>query len=205
MSTLKSINVVHPSGTVNNITNDASGNVAVGNNLAVTGTLTASGTSVYGLVQGTAQASTSGTGIDFTGIPSWVKRITVMFNGVSTNALTNAAIQMQVGSTTLTATGYNSVITVTATSSYTATYTPSFLVTQYQAAGTLVYGSAVLTNISGNTWIMAGQVYMTTNTSAVSSTAVFTGQIALSGVLNRVYIFAATDTFDAGSINILYE
>ena len=32
----------------------------------------------------TAQNTTSGTSIDFTGIPSWVKRITVMFQGVST-------------------------------------------------------------------------------------------------------------------------
>ena len=43
MSTLKSINVIHPSSAVNNIVNDASGNVAVGNNLTVAGTSTISG------------------------------------------------------------------------------------------------------------------------------------------------------------------
>jgi hypothetical protein len=37
MSTIKSINVIHPSSAVNNIVNDASGNVAVGNNLTVAG------------------------------------------------------------------------------------------------------------------------------------------------------------------------
>ena len=73
MSTLKSINVIHPSSAVNNIVNDASGNVAVGNNLTVAGTLAASGTSVYGIVQGTVQASTSGTTIDFTSIPSFFR------------------------------------------------------------------------------------------------------------------------------------
>ena len=41
-------------------------------------------TGVGVLTSGTAQASTSGTSIDFTSIPSWVKRITVMFDGVST-------------------------------------------------------------------------------------------------------------------------
>ena len=35
------------------------------------------------ITSGTSQASTSGTAILFTGIPSWVKRVTVMFNGVS--------------------------------------------------------------------------------------------------------------------------
>jgi hypothetical protein len=247
MSTLKSINVIHPSSAVNNIVNDASGNVAVGGALTVGGVaavavapgtsgnvLTSNGTawtstaptsggapsaigqipfstngSTYTatqkITQGTAQASTSGTGIDFTGIPSWVKRVTVMFSGVSTTSSGGSAIQIQIGPSTLATSGYSSICTVSAASSVTGVNTTSFLVTQLQAAGTLIYGSAVLTNISGNTWIMAGQVYMTTNSSSVAATSAFTGQVALSGVLSRVYIFASGDTFDAGSINILYE
>jgi hypothetical protein len=39
MSLLKTISIVHPSGSTNNITNDSSGNVTVGNNLTVTGGL----------------------------------------------------------------------------------------------------------------------------------------------------------------------
>jgi len=46
------------------------------------------------IVSGTAVASTSGTSIDFTSIPSWVKRITVMFNGVSTNGSSNLLVQL---------------------------------------------------------------------------------------------------------------
>jgi hypothetical protein len=38
MSTLKTINIIHPSGSTNNIVSDASGNVTVGNNITVTGT-----------------------------------------------------------------------------------------------------------------------------------------------------------------------
>ena len=53
----------------------------------------------------TAQNSTSGTSIDFTGIPSWVKKITVMFNGVSTNGASNLRIQL--GSTTMQTSGYS--------------------------------------------------------------------------------------------------
>ena len=47
------------------------------------------------IVSGTSVASTSGTSIDFTSIPSWVKRITVMFDGVSTNGTSN--LQVQIG------------------------------------------------------------------------------------------------------------
>lgn len=56
------------------------------------------------LTQGTSQASTSGTAIDFTGIPSWVKRITVMFSGVSTNG--TSVPQIQVGAGSVTTSGY---------------------------------------------------------------------------------------------------
>ena len=56
MSTLKSINVVHPSSAVNNIVNDASGNVAVGNNLTVAGTATVTGATTL-----TGNATVTGT------------------------------------------------------------------------------------------------------------------------------------------------
>ena len=56
------------------------------------------------IVSGTSQASTSGTSIDFTSIPSWVKRVTVMFNGVSSNGASQKLIQ--IGSGSVTTTGY---------------------------------------------------------------------------------------------------
>jgi len=43
MSTAKVVTILHPSSAVNNIVNDASGNVAVGNNLTVAGTSTLTG------------------------------------------------------------------------------------------------------------------------------------------------------------------
>jgi hypothetical protein len=156
------------------------------------------------IVQGTAVASTSGTAIDFTSIPSWVKRVTVLFNGVSTNGTAN--IQLQIGSTTIVTTGYNSINTITSTSSASTTSTTGFLINTFEAAATLFYGNAVLTNISGNNWIMAGQTYMSANSSSVPSTCISTGQLTLSGVLDRVRITAGgTDTFDAGTINLLWE
>jgi hypothetical protein len=61
---------------------------------AVTGTAVISGQN-SAITAGTAVASTSGTSIDFTSIPSWVKRITVMIAGVSTNG--SSIIQIQLG------------------------------------------------------------------------------------------------------------
>ena len=58
------------------------------------GVTTNSGAVYDGLQRGTAVASTSGTSVDFTSIPSWVKRITVMFNGVSTSGTSNPLVQL---------------------------------------------------------------------------------------------------------------
>ena len=62
---------------------------------------------VLGITSGTAVASTSGTSIDFTSIPSWVKRITVMFSGVSLSG--TSSIYIQIGSGSAEITGYAGV------------------------------------------------------------------------------------------------
>lgn len=51
MSTLKVINAIHPSGTINNIVNDSAGNVTVGNDLDVIGNIYAgNGLDVTGFI-----------------------------------------------------------------------------------------------------------------------------------------------------------
>jgi hypothetical protein len=165
---------------------------------------TINGTPVMGasvLTSGTAQASTSGTSITFSSIPSWVKRITVMFNGVSTTG--TSAIQIQVGSGSVTNTGYsaqsgNRAVDVTSTTGFPVTVTTT--------AASLWSGVATLAlaNSSTNTWVVSG----TLDASAASSSVNFSaGGVSLSGALDRVVITTVngTDTFDAGSINILYE
>ena len=149
------------------------------------------------LTLGTSQASTSGTSITFSGIPSWVKRITVMFNGVSTSGTSN--IQVQVGSGSVTTTGYNSGASVGATS---ATATTGFLIYINVTAADILYGSFTVCNMTGNTWIESGII----NNGGYGRVS---GGVspALSGALDRVVITTVngTDTFDAGSINIMYE
>ena len=156
-------------------------------------------------VAGTAVASTSGTSIDFTSIPSWVKRITVMFNGVSGNG--SSAPIIQIGSGSVSTSGYTSVgIFAGATNNAGGSaYTTGFGIPAGNATN-LMYGHFVLTLLSSNTWVCSavitantGGVYYGFNCGGVSP--------ALGGTLDRVRITTVngTDTFDAGSINILYE
>lgn len=158
------------------------------------------------LVSGTAQASTSGTSIDFTGIPSWVKRVTVMFNGVSTNGTSQMLLQLGAGS--VTAAGYSCRTTAINGSNGTnanANGNGFGVNTSGNAvpAGTAT-GQIILSNLTGNTWVGSGSTH--DNTSSLVQ-YIQAGLIALSGTLDRVRITTVngTDTFDAGSINILYE
>ena len=153
------------------------------------------------LTSGTAVASTSGTSIDFTGIPSWVKRITVMFNGVSTNGSSENIIQ--VGSGSVTTTGYlGSSSNLSSTATATSNYTTGFGIRE-TSASRLLSGNVTLTNISSNIWVCSGII----GTSAFANSYTVGGVITLGGTLDRIRITTVngTNTFDAGSINILYE
>ena len=170
---------------------------------AGTGTVAVNGVSTN-LVLGTNQASTSGTSIAFTGLPSWVKRITVVFSGVSTSGTNDIIVQLGTGSTTYTTTGYNSA---SARLSYVNTSgganATSGLNIALGAAAAVLYGTMVIQNVTGNTWV-ASHAF---GTPANSNVLTGGGNIALAAVLTAIQIttVGGTDTFDAGSINILYE
>lgn len=163
-----------------------------------------SGLPAQALTLGTSVASTSGTAIDFTGIPSTVKRVTVMLNGVSLNGTADFLVQIGAGS--IATTGYNNSVVRHGTSSGNiyATSTSGFLLgSSNNAATDVTYGHVVLTSVSGNTWVVLGSIG-TLTTGGISHSR---GGIALAGTLDRIRITTSngTDTFDAGSINILYE
>jgi hypothetical protein len=156
------------------------------------------------MVLATAQNTTSGTSIDFTGIPSWVKRVTVMFSGVSTNGMSSYLIQLGAGS--IENTGYisSSGAIINTPSFGSSAQTAGFLITGtgVDAAG-LYSGSATITLLGANTWTLQSCL----GSALVARTYFSAGSKALSGTLDRVRITTVngTDTFDAGSINILYE
>jgi hypothetical protein len=156
-------------------------------------------TGVGVLTSGTAVASTSGTSIDFTSIPSWVKRITVMLNGVSTNG--TSPLLIQIGDSG----GIENTSYVSSANYSTGTSDSSagFIILYAIVASSLNHGGAIiLSNLSGNTWVSNGNM---TDTGGRNSSSA--GYKTLSDVLDRIRITTVngTDTFDAGSINILYE
>ena len=154
------------------------------------------------ITQGTAVASTSGTSIDFTGLPAWVKRITVMFYGVSTNGTSFPRIQIGAGS--IQSSGYLGVGVQFAVSSSAALATGAGGFDIPSGAATAVLtGHSVLTNITGNTWVMSGFLAKTETAYGFS----IGGNVVLSGTLDRVRITTVngTDAYDAGSINLLWE
>ena len=151
------------------------------------------------IVSGTAQNSTSGTSIDFTGIPSWVKRVTVMFNGVSTSG--TSAFMAQIGAGSIQSTGYSSTAT-----NYLGTVgsiTNGFCLTLGNVAASTYNGHIFITTLGSNIWVASDVLFPSGGQAAQAGT----GSVTLSGTLDRVRITTTnfTDTFDAGSINILYE
>jgi hypothetical protein len=172
---------------------------------SVTGTYTLAGTPTVGaslITSGTAVAL-SGTAVGFTGIPSWVKRITLMlYNGVSTNG--TAIIQVQIGSGSYTTSGYTGAWGnfVNGSASEWATISTGFGVPNNNAPDAR-NGTIVLTLATGNTWVATG-MFIITNRGIMSNT---TGYLALGGALDRIQLttVGGTNTFDAGSVNILYE
>ena len=161
---------------------------------------------VLGITSGTAVASTSGTSIDFTGIPSWVKRITVMFSGVSTNGTSIPLLQIG-DSGGVEISGYlGAGSSVFAASACTAVLqTTGFGIGGGTAATVIFHGSIQITllDATANTWCANG-VLARSDTAATFNCS---GAKSLSATLDRVRIttVGGTDTFDAGSVNIMYE
>jgi hypothetical protein len=147
----------------------------------------------------------SGTAVDFTSIPSWVKRITVMLSGVSTNG--SSAVQVQIGTSGgVQTTGYNAASAIGAGAN---TFSMSAVTTGFGeatgGAALVRHGSAILSLLdsSTNTWSMMYNIG-TTDTQRV---LMIYGTKPLSATLDRIRITTVngTDTFDAGTINIMYE
>lgn len=155
------------------------------------------------LVSGTA-VTASGTAVNFTDIPAGVKRVTVMFSGVSTNGASSIQIQLgDVGG--IETTGYVGALLRTGLASLATAQHPTtgFLLINDVAAADVHSGVFCISLLSGTTWCAASQI------SETGATAYFSGSgsKSLSDTLTQVRITTVngTDTFDAGTINIMYE
>ncbi len=141
---------------------------------------------------------------DFTGIPSWVKRITVMFRQVSTNG--TSSIWLQIGDAGgIETTDYdNGAAAISGTTAVSqAASNAAFLVDGAVATTSSNSGALTLSLIYTNTWVLTGALVNQT-TGAIKIAA---GSKSLSDTLTQIRITTGggINTFDAGSINILYE
>lgn len=183
-------------------TADTSGDLALQSN--GTTQFTVSSTGAYGQLKAGTAVTASGTSVEFTSLPSWVRRITVAFSAISTSGTSIA--QVQIGSGSFTTSGYASTViggananAITATAN-----TGGFVILGQAFAAASAYNGVVqLLNISGNTWVAFGGASISGSNSGYT----LTGSIALGGTLDRVRMTMVngTDTFDAGTINIFYE
>jgi hypothetical protein len=149
------------------------------------------------------EVAASGTAVDFTDIPSWVKRITVMFDNISFNATAYSQIQLGTGGSPQTsgylstAFSYNSASDIASTS--------GFVADQVSTNTTFRAGHMTICNMMGNTWTYSGVIL--TGTTTNRNVQCSAGIVTLGDVLDMVRIttIAGTASFDAGTVNIFYE
>jgi hypothetical protein len=168
------------------------------------GVTTNSGAVYDSLQRGTA-ATASGTSVDFTSIPSWVRRITVIFNGISTSGTSQKLVRIGSGSIATTNYVSNSALTQGNAVSTSVAITSGFLIASSVAVDAL-YGMLTLVNVSGNIWVSNHTIF----SDSTNDYVIYGGGsslTAISSTLDQVRITTVngTDTFDAGTINIIYE
>jgi hypothetical protein len=160
---------------------------------------------VYNGLQTVGPLTPSGTTYTISGIPSWAKRITVMYSGVSTNGTAN--YWLRIGSGSVATTGYVSnaggATNTGVLGTTTGTITTAFMLTCQQGSGALYSGIITLTNINGNTWVCSGTLMRGSGSAA----NYFAGTCTLGSSLNIVALTTlnGTDSYNAGTVNIIYE
>ena len=145
---------------------------------------------------------TTNTYLDFTALPSWIKRITLMFNEVSVSGTSAFLIQLGTGSTTFTISGYVSTGGSFSSGGSNQTTSTAGMVMFSNTGSAKFSGTMTISNITGNTWVSSHSgKYSTSNSNAGG------GVIALGAVLTAVRFTTVngTDTYNAGTVNILYE
>lgn len=168
--------------------------------LIASGTVTDGTGTLRPLVSASAQTAT-GTSVEFTGIPSWVKRITLMFSALSTNGTANIAIQLGDAGGYETSGYVGAATQFNASSNTTGASTTAFVASSTNTAASSHHGMCVISLIGSNLWVYSSSVWNTAGANTVSN-----GSKQLSDTLDRLRVLGnGTDVFDSGTINILYE
>ena len=189
------------------LTLNASQNATLAGTLGVgavtsTGLVTGATGALYPIVSGTAITLTNQTAPAFTDIPSWAKRITLMFQAVSINSTGSVLIQLGTGSTpTYTTSGYlsaSSAMDAGVSSSLSTTGFGTYLL----AAAAVLHGNITISNINGIAWTASGNLAY----SNAAGSLLLAGSVSLGAQLTALRLFVnGTIQFDAGTVNIMWE
>ena len=162
------------------------------------------GSSAYwgnGVGAGSVINTISGTSHDFTGIPSGVKRITLMISGVSTNG--SSQVMIQLGSSSgFETTGYSGSVDFVEDNNSGTTYSTGILIDRVLGTSDVRTGIVTLCNLTGNLWVCNGVL-----SNELTALLMLAGRKTLSNTLDRIRVTTVNgaDIFDAGQVNILYE
>jgi len=142
----------------------------------------------------------SGTSVDFTGIPSWVKKVTIMFSAISTNGTSIPIVRL---GTTAGLETSNYLGAGWTDGSTALNHTSGFLLAGSHGANSVLHGQMQLCLLDSNLWSEMARFGLS-NLAILTSSA---GTKSLSGSLDRLRITTTngTDAFDSGTINIMYE
>jgi hypothetical protein len=144
----------------------------------------------------TAQASTSGTVIDFTGIPSWAQRITVMFSGVSLTTGDNVLVQLGT-SGGFVSSGYTTAVQWGSSSSGSSV---AGFIAVLAGAGNALSGQMIISNITSTTWVYSLVARYGTNAITYGG-----GEVSIGANITSLRVTLTGGAFDAGTINVMYE
>lgn len=170
-------------------------------------TLPGAATSIQaGSLTSMSAISASGVNLDFTSIPNWVKRISVMFQNVSTSG--TSLVQIQLGSVSIATTGYKSTASFGAGSAAQYAFATTGFITDTSAVVSAITrsGCYVFTLFGSNTWVGSGNLGGDSPSGLVTFACAGVSPV-LGGALDRIRVTTinGTDTFDLGSVNVMYE
>ena len=150
-------------------------------------------------------SSTSGVAVDFTGIPSWAKRITILFSTLTTSGSSIPVFRAGPGGVPVTS-GYVGCTSGVSTGASAGNHTDGARLfstswaSSYVAHGRITF---TLANPASNLWEYDGVSAL----SNIAAAAFFGGSIALAGALDiiRLTTQGGSDTFQSGTLRMIYE
>ena len=146
-------------------------------------------------------SASGNTSVDFTSMPSWINMITVVFRDISTNGSSFVLIQLGTSSGVATSGYVSTSVDVDGSGSSTSNSTSGFIVRTVNATAS-INGTMTIAYMGSNVWVANHTANYSTTTVVLGG-----GNCALGGTLDRVRITTVngTETFDAGTLNVLYQ